>query len=65
MKVQYKHFENGRKEDQNRCKVYLKPNQILEIKNKNVGPWRTELEFYEHPGIFFNSVMFEEVEGAL
>jgi len=50
--------ENGYDGDLEYARQYMQKHQNLTVKQIDIGGWRTEVEFEEIPGKWFNSVMF-------
>lgn len=50
--------ENGYDSDREYARKFLSKHQELTILMSDVGGWRTEFQFEEVPGKWFNSVMF-------
>ena len=50
--------EYGYDAERETARVFFKKHQELTINRSDIGGWRTEIEFVECPGQWFNSVMF-------
>lgn len=53
--------KNGTDWDRQYANKHLKEGEILTVDNVYVGNFNSDVEFKEHPGIRFNTVMFEDV----
>jgi hypothetical protein len=54
--------ENGYDGDREYANQYMRKGLAFTVKTISIGTWRTDVEFEEIPGKWFNSVMFEEVK---
>lgn len=57
--VIYAYPGNGLEHDQNQC-AKLEEGGIYSVNAFEIGNWKTLIELEQHPGEWFNSVMFED-----
>jgi hypothetical protein len=50
--------ENGYEGDREYARKFMQKYQILTVRDSDIGGFRTELEFEELPGKWFNHAMF-------
>ena len=61
-KVQYSFPENGYDHDHQKARQYLVEGAAYIVKKIDVGNSHSSVEFREFPGIWFNTVLFENAK---
>lgn len=54
--------DNGYEIDRETAREYFKPNEVLTVQEIYVDRSSSQVEFIEHPGKRFNTVMFADVQ---
>lgn len=52
--------KNGYEFDRAKARRYMQKDDVLTIHTIRVYAWNSDVEFIEHPGVSFNTVMFAD-----
>jgi hypothetical protein len=63
-RVRYVHPDRGYEIEQYIARQYLTLGAVYTVAQRDVHAWSTLIYLHEHPGVLFNSVLFEPVEEA-